>query len=209
MTLIVVGAATALAFVPGLAFGRGWAQMVLFGTLNMEPTSLDIPATASAVVIATGIGLPLLVALGPIVGASRTTVREALGAAGTERGARPAGRFDAWLNGIRGFDRILLMGFRNIFRRRARLFLSVGMLATAGAIFVAGLNALAGVQAIPQGLMANRRWDVEVALAEPRLGDEAGGDRGAGPRRERSRDLERPDDGRAVSRADHRHARVP
>lgn len=167
MTFVVVGAATVLAFVPGIALGRGWAEMVLFGMLNVEPTNVQIPWTAYAIVIGTGLGLPLLVALGPVVGASRTTVREAIGAAGTERGVRPASSFDSWLSGIRGLDRMLLMGFRNIFRRRARLVLSVGLLATAGAIFVAGLNAFAGALSVPQGLMLDRRWDVELSLAAP------------------------------------------
>jgi len=59
------------------------------------------------------------------------------------------------------------MALRNIFRRRARLLLSVGLLATAGAVFVGGLNTMAGFQAIPRTLLDKNRWDVEVSLSAP------------------------------------------
>jgi putative ABC transport system permease protein len=167
MTLLVVAVATVLAFLPGIALGRGWAQLLLVGMLNMDPTSLEAPGWTYAAVVVTGVGLPLLVALGPLLSASRRTVREAIGAAGIDRSAVTASRFDVWLCGLGGLDRAFLMGFRNIFRRRARFLLAVGLLATAGAIFVGGLNTLAGVQAIPDTLAADRRWDVEVGLGAP------------------------------------------
>jgi putative ABC transport system permease protein len=59
------------------------------------------------------------------------------------------------------------MAFRNTFRRRARFLLSVGLLATAGTIFLGGLNTLAGIQSIPDTLAAEQRWDVEVKLDAP------------------------------------------
>jgi putative ABC transport system permease protein len=115
-------------------------------------------------VIATGVVLPLVMALLPLIRASRRTVREALDDRGVDQQGVIARRFDAWLTRIRGLDRRLLMAFRNTFRRRARFVLAVGLLATAGAIFISGLNTLAGIQAIPDTLAAEHRWDVEVSL---------------------------------------------
>jgi putative ABC transport system permease protein len=172
MILLVVVVATAVAFIPGIVLGRGWAQLVLMGMLNMDATSLEVPWWTYAAVLVVGLGLPPMVALAPLLSASRTTVREAIGAADIRRGGATASRFENWLSGLRGLDRTLLMGLRNIFRRRGRLVLSVGLLATAGAIFVSGLNTLAGIQAIPQTLAADRRWDIEVELAAPRSGSE-------------------------------------
>jgi putative ABC transport system permease protein len=60
-----------------------------------------------------------------------------------------------------------LAAFRNLFRRQARLFLSVGLLATAGAIFVSGFNVMEGFQAIPNTIYDEQRWDVEIRLGEP------------------------------------------
>ena len=68
------------------------------------------------------------------------------------------------LKRLRGLDRGLLMAFRNSFRHRARFLLSVGLLAMAGAIFMGGLNTLAGIQAIPETLRAEQQWDVQASL---------------------------------------------
>jgi putative ABC transport system permease protein len=167
MILLVAAAATAIAFVPGIVLGQGWARLLLTGMLNMDATSLAVPWWTCAVVIATGLILPLVTALFPIVRASQTTVREALDDQGVDQQGVMARRFDTWLARLRGLDRRLLLAFRNIFRRRARFLLTVGLLATAGAIFISGLNALAGIQAIPGTLAAEQRWDVEVSLDAP------------------------------------------
>jgi putative ABC transport system permease protein len=70
------------------------------------------------------------------------------------------------LSRLQNLDRTVLMGFRNIFRRRARLLLSVGLLASAGAIFVGGMSTMAGFQASIDRDKELRRWDVDVRLAE-------------------------------------------
>jgi putative ABC transport system permease protein len=167
MILLVAAVATALAFIPGIVLGRAWAQLLLTGMLNMDATDLAVPWWTYAVVIAAGIVLPLVMALVPLVRASRRTVRETLDDRGVDRQGIRATRFDTWLSRLRGLDRRLLMAFRNSFRRRARFLLSVGLLATAGAIFMGGLNTLAGIQAIPGTLAAEQRWDVEVSLDAP------------------------------------------
>jgi putative ABC transport system permease protein len=100
--------------------------------------------------------------------ASRRTVREALDERGVaERQGRITSGLLDWLSGLRRADRKLMLVFRNLFRRQARLFLSVGLLATGGAIFVSGLNVMAGFQAIPYMIVDEQRWDVELRLDEP------------------------------------------
>lgn len=167
MILLVATTATVLAFIPSIRLGRALGQMVLSEALNMDATSLSIPSWAYVIVIAAGILVPILMASVPLIQASRKTVREALDDRGVDPRAFVANRLDNWLGKLRGLDRILLMAFRNIFRRRARFLLSVGLLATAGAIFVGGLNTMAGMQAIPDLLVNTQRWDVEVRLSTP------------------------------------------
>ena len=58
-----------------------------------------------------------------------------------------------------------MIAFRNMFRRRARFFLSVGLLSTAAAVFVAGMSTMTGIQALETQAKALRKWDVEVQLA--------------------------------------------
>src|SRR5205814_6187782 len=117
-----------------------------------------------AAVIAAGALLPPLVALAPLVRASRTTVREAIDDSGGDRRRLTTGRLDVWLSRIRGLDRALLIGLRNLARHRGRLLLSVGLLGTAGALFVSGLSTVAAIQAVPGTMAAEQRWDVDVRL---------------------------------------------
>lgn len=167
MILLVSAVATALAFVPGIMLGQALAENILAGALNMDVTSPSIPWWNYGAVIVLGVVLPLLMALVPLIKASRRTVREALDDRGLDPQGVKATSFYAWLGRLRGVDRTLLMAFRNLFRRRGRLLLSVSLLATAGAIFVAGLNTMAGFQALPEILADTHRWDVEVRLEAP------------------------------------------
>ena len=165
MTLMIAAAATALAILPGILFSRALAPEIL-GLLGIDAENLMAPWWMYGVVIAAGIGIPLLFALAPLIKTGRTTVREALDYRGVNRQGDNATRFDAGLGRLRGLDRTVLMAFRNIFRRRARFLLSVGLLASAGAVFVAGVSTMASLQAFLDREKELRRWDVEVQLAD-------------------------------------------
>jgi putative ABC transport system permease protein len=168
MVLLVSVLATVLAFVPGMVLGRTLAQMVLSSALNIDVASLSIPWWELGTVILAGVFVPLLIALLPLIRASRRTVREALDERGVaEQQGRITIRLFSWLGRLDRVDRTLLAAFRNLFRRQARLFLSVGLLATGGAIFVSGFNVMAGFQAIPYTIYNEQRWDVEIRLSEP------------------------------------------
>jgi putative ABC transport system permease protein len=164
MTLLIALAATALAIVPAVVLGRAYARLLLDRMLNMDAASVATPWWTYAAVIAAGALLPPLVALAPLVRASRTTVREAIDDSGGDRRRLTAARLDVWLSRIRGLDRALLIGLRNLARHRARLLLSVGLLGTAGALFVTGLSTVAEIQAVPGTMAAEQRWDVDVRL---------------------------------------------
>jgi len=164
MTLVIAVASTALAIVPGIFISRAFAPIILT-LLGVDAESLGAPSWMYVVVIAAGVGVPLLFALTSLVKTSRTTVREALDYRGVDRRGDISTRFDAGLGRLRGLDRTVLMAFRNIFRRRARFLLSVGLLASAGAVFVAGMSTMAGFQASVDRDKELRRWDVDVRLA--------------------------------------------
>jgi len=168
MVLLVSVFATVLAVVPGIFLGRTLAQIILRSALNIDVASLSIPWQVIGTVILAGVFVPLLIALLPLLQASRRTVREALDERGVaERQGRITTGLFNWLGRLRRSDRTLMIAFRNLFRRQARLFLSVGLLATAGAIFVSGINVMAGFQALPNTIYNEQRWDVEIRLAEP------------------------------------------
>jgi len=166
MTLLVAAAATLLALAPAILLGRVAVGNFL-GFLGIEPVSLAAPRWTYLVVLAVGLGLPPLLALIPLVKASRTTVRAAIDHHGL--GAKPSSATGvlAWLSRIRRLDRGLLLALRNPIRRPARLLLSVGLLASAGTVFVAGMSLSSGVKAIEEEQQARRTWDVDVQLLSP------------------------------------------
>jgi putative ABC transport system permease protein len=116
-------------------------------------------------VIVSGLGVPLVFCWWPLAKASRTTVREALDYRGVTREGETATRFGAWLAELRFLNRATLIAFRNMFRRRARLVLSAGLLATAAAVCIAGMSTMASIQALEAQAKELRTWDVEVGLA--------------------------------------------
>jgi putative ABC transport system permease protein len=171
MTLVVAGAATLLALAPAVLAGRVLVRQV-FAFLGIQAASSAPPWWAYAVVVAGGLGLPPLMALIPLVRTSRTSVREAIDH--HSGGSRPTAATDllARLSRARRLDRGLLMALRNTVRRPARFLLSVGLLATAGTVFVAGMSTSAGVGAIQQEQTLQQNWDVDVQLASPASPDD-------------------------------------
>jgi putative ABC transport system permease protein len=166
MTLVVAGAATLLALGPAVLAGRSLAGQV-FAFLGIQAASLDASWSAYAVMLAAGLGLPPLMALVPLVRASRTTVRAAIDHRGLGSNPSSATGLLARLSRVRRVDRGLLMAMRNTVRRPARFLLSVSLLASAGTVFVAGVSLGASVEAIEQEQSQQRSWDVDVQLTSP------------------------------------------
>jgi putative ABC transport system permease protein len=164
MTLLIAIASTSLAIAPGILISRNFTPMIL-RLLGVGAQRLLTPAWMYGLVLVAGIAIPLLFSFLSLLKASGTTVREALDYRGVEQLRDISTRFDAGFGLLRGLDRSLLMAFRNIFRHRARFLLSVGLLAAAGAVFVAGMSTMAGFQAFNAQNEVLRSWDVELRLA--------------------------------------------
>jgi putative ABC transport system permease protein len=171
MTLIVAGGATLAALPLGVLIGRTGVPAIL-GFLGIKVDSVAAPWWTYAVVLAAGLVLPPLMALIPLIRTSRTTVREAIDHHGLGSSAGTTTGPLARLGRIRGLDRGLLMALRNTMRRPARFLLSVGLLASAGIVFVAGMSTGDGVAAIQEEAQNRRQWDVDVQLARPTSADE-------------------------------------
>jgi putative ABC transport system permease protein len=161
MAFAVATAATVVAMAPGVLLGRLLSRMLL-AMQDMDATSIAVPWWTYTAVLGLGLLLAPLLALIPVVRASRTTVRDAIDHHGA--GTKEV-RTYSWVSRIRGLDRALLMGLRNMFRRRTRFALLIGMLTAAGALFLGGANALMGLYAFQDEAAAQQRWDAEVDLA--------------------------------------------
>jgi putative ABC transport system permease protein len=171
MTLTVAGAAILLALAPGILIGRAFASVIL-DFLGIEGASLGAPWWTYPLVLAAGLVLPPLMALIPLVRTSRTTVRAAIDHHGLGSNLGAATGIVARLSRIRGLNRGLLMALRNTVRRPARFLLTVGLLASAGMLFVAGMSTRDALEAATEERIEQIRSDVVVQLASPRSADE-------------------------------------
>ena len=163
MTLVVAGAATLLALGPAIMIGRALLNQV-FGFLGIEVASLAAPWWAYGMILAAGLLLPPAMALRPLVKASNTTVRAAIDHHGGGTKPGTATGLLARLSRIRRLNRGLLLALRNMVRRPARFFLAVGLLASAGTVFVAGMSLSSATAAISEESKEQRNWDVDVQL---------------------------------------------
>ncbi len=150
----------------GLLAGRGFVGVVA-ELLNLNIASDSVPGWLFAVVIALGILAPLAAALVPILTAARKTVREAIDDHGVARSGMGFAAMDRLLARIRLSDPALTLAVRNTFRRRARLILSLALLATAGAMFIASFNLKVAWEDYVSQAIAYRHYDLEIRLQRP------------------------------------------
>ncbi|OQP66331.1 hypothetical protein A3860_12570 [Niastella vici] len=134
------------------------------GLLNLEINNKDIPFSVPLIQIGSGIIIPLLAAAIPVIRGSRIPVRVALDNYGVSKNRPVAGSWLLKLSRIAGSSEIFMLSIRNIFRQRARLMLTVGLLAAGGAMFMTALNVSEAWNKDLQKIYEQRLFDMEVRL---------------------------------------------
>ncbi|MBI3970057.1 MAG: ABC transporter permease [Chloroflexi bacterium] len=131
---------------------------------NVALASLALPWWVYLVVALAGLLAPLLAAAAPVVRASTATVREAIGEVGAYQ--LPTGG-PGWALVVRALGPALVLALRNAFRRRARLLLSLSLLAVGGGTFMSGLNVAASSDRQLALAEATLTYDAELHLSRP------------------------------------------
>lgn len=168
----VLSAAALLLAVPAGIFAARQGSLLAAGLLNFDITSFRVPLWVFALQATLGLLVPLLVAAYPAWRGSQITVREAISDYGVGGDASGAGRVGSLFGRVRGFiSRPLMLSLRNVFRRRARLVLTLSALAAGGAVFMAALNVSASWDRTLDGAFETRPHDVEVRLERPERAD--------------------------------------
>jgi putative ABC transport system permease protein len=147
-------AAVALAWPLGVLSARGLSAAVA-DMLNFTLTNVAEPGWVFALVVASGVLVPLLVATVPIRRASRISVRDAIdqhGVGGESFRARVSS---------------LPAPLRQALRRPARLALTLGLLSSGGAMFMTALNVQRGWERMLDKFYEARHYDLELRLATP------------------------------------------
>jgi putative ABC transport system permease protein len=162
MTLAFGILALFVALPMGLALGYGFA-LTIANYLNFDVAIFNIPPWVIVMEIAAALVAPVISALVPILGGTRTTVREALHSYGISHTSKP-GLLDRVLARIRGIPRPTLLSLRNTFRRKSRLWLTLGTLTFAGATFISVVNTRGSMIAELNVVLDLFQYDVEVYL---------------------------------------------
>jgi putative ABC transport system permease protein len=163
--VVLMGVAALVIGLPlSIVVGRSLSSLIA-QLLNFTLYSSAIPLWVFAVQILAGLLLPVLAALVPIVGATRTTILQAISDYGVARTAVGSRTFDALLGSVRILDRTLLLSLRNTFRRKERLLMTLALLAAAGALFITSLNVKSAWQQSLASAATARHYDAEIRLS--------------------------------------------
>jgi putative ABC transport system permease protein len=155
MILLVAGSAAAVALPLGRAAALALSEAVAT-LLNFELATTAPPAWVMAVQLAAGLGVPLLLSAFPLLPAVRMSVHDALR------------QYGAASDLLRQRAARLPRPLRDLLRRPRRLALTVGLLATAGAVFMAAMNLQAGWQDNIDKVYRTHFYDLDVRLHTPR-----------------------------------------
>lgn len=162
LILILTVAAVVIGIPTGAIVARTFARFAS-GQLNLEVASWAIPPWIFGLEVLLGLGIPLLAAAIPVVGATRKTAREAIQHIGLQM---PSRKYRGW-RWLQFSDRAIVLSLRNTFRRPLRLWLTLGALAIGGALLITSVNVYQSlVLAVDKGLDA-RGDDIEVRLYRP------------------------------------------
>jgi putative ABC transport system permease protein len=167
VVLLIATLATLISIPVGVALGQALAGIIASTQLNFNITSDAVPGWVYVLQVSAGLGVPVLVALFPLLKASRITVRQAVDERGVDTGAAAQASVMNRLLAGGWLPRSISSALRNILRRRARLALSVSLLTVAGAMFTAGLNTSAALIETMDHGVAIQGYDVEVVLNTP------------------------------------------
>ena len=137
---LVYGGLALLLAVPSGVLAAHLVAAWLLGMFNVEAGAFQIEPAAIGIQVAVGLAVPVLAALGPVLGGARVTVRQAISTHGVGRGFG-RGWLDGLIGRIRGLPSLLALSLRNTFRRKARLVLTLVTLTLSGAVFIIVMSA--------------------------------------------------------------------
>ncbi len=168
LAIIFILSLLALVIAVPLTIGGARVLATFFATmLNLDLNNFQIPHQVLAAQVSIGLIVPLAATLYSIRLGTAITVREAIGDYGVSQELISSGRFDQFLERIRNLPRPFLLSWRNLFRRKGRLALTLITLSLSGALFITVANARASLLYTLDNSFAYRKYDLQVDLSRP------------------------------------------
>jgi putative ABC transport system permease protein len=165
--LVLVTIYGLLALVVAVPTGMGLAYLFIRAVtqfLNINILNLHIPAQVIIMQFVAALLVPIVASAIPVLGGIRVTAREAISNYGL--GSKGGyGWLDRLLLQVRGLPRPTLLSMRNTFRRKGRLFLTLGTLIIAGALFITVVNVRGSLTAWSDDILQTWfNYEVELYL---------------------------------------------
>jgi putative ABC transport system permease protein len=168
LTLVLAYAAVALLLAIPLGalagYGLAWFIAHLLGAVLGGFRVIPL-AVVVQVLIATLI--PLGAGFFPVNSGAKTSVQQAISNYHPGHQATKSNVFDRNTRWFSWISRPILLSFRNTFRKRARLLLTLFTLAVAGAVFIAVFNVRDAMTSVMAQLMQHFQGDVTVTFRRP------------------------------------------
>jgi putative ABC transport system permease protein len=163
-TVLVYGVFALAVGVPLGVLGTYALTRYTANLLNLDITRFGVPLPILAFQVGIGLVVPLLAALYPTVLGSRITAREAISRYGLDSDRFGQGIIDSLLGRIHGLAPTLLLSFRNVFRRKKRLVLTLATLTLGSAAFIAVFSVRASLQLTLEDELNSLKNDLDVRL---------------------------------------------
>ena len=135
--------------------------------LNLTIFDGTVPAWVFWVQILSGVLIPLVAALFPVIRGSRITVREAMDNYGVSNQNFGKGPMEGLLSRPRFFSETFTLSIRNVFRKRSRLIMTLMLLSSGGAMFMTAINVSKAWDANLEKIYKYRHYDLEIRLNAP------------------------------------------
>lgn len=169
--MVVLFGLAALAIAAPLASWAGrWIINLSAYLLDFNVPEFRISLPILLLQIALAVLVPLGAGLIPILAGCGVTVREAItsyGVSGSEFGRSRFDRFIVWagaIAGLSGLSAPVALSFRNTFRNKGRLLLTLFTLALAGAVFIAVMNVRTSLQRTVDDIFRYFTGDFQVGF---------------------------------------------
>lgn len=163
----VMGFCALICAVPLAYYGTRTTIGLLTTLINFDIANIQIPQNILIIQAIVSLGVPLAVAIFPIIASTRVTVREAINDPGLTKVNYGRTIFDRLLGSLRGLSRPMMLSLRNTFRKKTRLVLTLITLTLGSAIFIAVMSVYDGLNLTLEKSLEYYRFDIVVFFNRP------------------------------------------
>jgi putative ABC transport system permease protein len=160
-----------LALLISLPLGLSTAFFITQGFLNLFNIDYDVfrfSDRALVYQVLAAVAAPLVAALWPVMHGATITVREAIASYGLGGGGFGSGRLDRAVEKVGSglLPSLYALALSNVFRHKGRLALTLGVLITAGTMFLAIMSLSASLNFTVENEFQRRDYDLAISFEE-------------------------------------------